>query len=350
LREGPLLRFNSHEMASRLSYLLWASMPDAELFAAADADRLTDPGEVERQVRRLLRDPRAKDGIAEFFLQWLDLTAVPELDKNKKRYRDFSPQLAQSMLEETRRLVTSVVLEGDGRLDTLFTSTASSVDEPLADLYQVEGPSGQGRSAVTLDPEQRAGILTRAGFLASHATFEESHPIRRGVAVADRVLCFDLPSPPDNVPPPRPPAEGLSTRERFAEHSKNACATACHDLFDPLGLAFEHYDAIGGYRTEDGGKPVDASGEFTADGVTKKFADAVDLVKFLSRTRSTHDCMVQQWLRYALRRRELPADQASLTAVQESFARTSDIRELLVALTRTPSFTHRAPTRGEPRP
>jgi hypothetical protein len=342
---GPLVRLGPYEMASRLSYLLWASMPDAELFAAADADRLSDPAELERQVRRMLRDPRARDGISEFFVQWLDLTGVPELNKNKKRFRRFSPDLAESMLEETRLLATSVVLDGDGRLDTLLTSTASSVDESLARLYQVELPEDAERAAVALDPVQRGGILTRAAFLAVHATFDESHPIKRGVAIADRVLCFDPPPPPDNVPPPRPPAEGLSTRERFAEHSKNACARSCHELFDPLGLAFEHYDAVGGYRTEDGGKPVDASGEFMVDGVSRKFADAVELVQFLAHTRSAHDCMAQQWLRYALRRREVPADHDSLAALQETFARSGNIRELLVALTRSPSFTHRAAVR-----
>jgi hypothetical protein len=343
-----LLRYNSHEMASRLSYLIWASMPDDELFAAADAGKLTDPQQIEHQVRRMLRDPKARDGIAEFFVQWLDLAAVPELNKNKKRYRSYSPALAESMLEETRQLAVAVVLEGDGRLDTLLTSTASSVDERLAALYDVEAAPGEDRSQVALDPEERSGILTRAAFLTAHATFDDSHPIRRGVAIAQRVLCIDLPSPPENVPAPRPPAEGLSTRERFAEHSSNACATACHDLFDPLGFAFENYDGIGAYRSEDGGKPVDASGDFTADGVYTKFDDAVGLVKFLSRSRNVHDCMAQQWLRYALRRRELPADQLSLTRLQDTFARSSDIRELLVGLTRTPAFTHRAPTPGEP--
>jgi hypothetical protein len=350
IKDGPLVRFSSQEMAARLSYLLWASMPDEALFAAADAGKLTDPAEIQRQARRMLRDPRAREGVAEFFVQWLDVTQVPDMHKNKKRFRDFTPELAESMLAETRALVDAVVLDGDGRLKTLLTTTASSVDAGLADLYEVETTaSGDERAGVQLDPVQRAGILTRAGFLTAHATFDQSHPVKRGVEMAQRVLCIDLPSPPENVPPPRPPAEGLSTRERFAEHGTNACATACHDLFDPLGFAFEHYDAIGAYRSEDGGKPVDASGEFMADGVNKHFQDAVDLVGFLSGSREVHDCLVKQWLRYALRRREVPADERSLARVQETFFRTSDIRELLVALAASPAFTYRTATPGEPR-
>jgi hypothetical protein len=345
--DGALVRLSGDEIASRLSYLLWASMPDQALFAAADAGKLAEPSEIARQVRRMLADPRASDGIAEFFVQWLDLSQVPELNKNKKRYKTYSPALAGSMLEEIRQLAVSVVLKGDGRLDTLLTSPAASVDEKLAGLYDVEVAPGAERAEVKLDPEERSGILTRAGFLAAHATYDDSHPIRRGVAIAQRVLCIDLPSPPENVPPPKPPAEGLSTRERFAEHSHNPCATVCHDLFDPLGLAFENYDGIGAYRDEDGGKPVDASGDFTADGVYTKFANAVELIKFLSRSRNVHDCMAQQWLRYALRRRETKADEGSLAQVQESFARTSDLRELLVGLATTPSFTRRARSPGE---
>jgi hypothetical protein len=375
---GPLLRADDHELASRLSYLVWGSMPDEALFAAADAGRLKDPEEVARQVRRMLRDPRARAGMAEFFVQWLDLTQVPDLKKNKKRWKGYSAELAASMLEETRALVDAVVIDGDGRLDTLLTSTASSVDERLAGLYELgqdrqaagepvaagttaaaddddekekeEHPAeGAGaRTAVRLDPAERAGILTRPAFLAAHATYDQSHPVKRGVEVAQRVLCIDLPSPPDNVPPPRPPAEGLSTRERFAEHGSNKCATVCHDLFDPLGFAFEHYDAIGGYRREDGGKPVDASGDFTADGVDKHFTDAVDLVRFLSRSREVHDCMVKQWLRYALRRREVAADEPSLARVSEAFSKTSDLRELVVGLASSPAFAYRRTSPGEP--
>ena len=409
IADGPLVRFNAHELASRLSYFIWASMPDDQLFAAADAGRLGTPAELERQARRMLKDPRAREGVAEFFVQWLDLGHVPELRKNRKAFKQFSPELARSMLDETRDYVSDLMLEGDGRLTTLLTSRATAVSEPLARLYGLPEPArppGLQAAAVAapddepedpdrddkkkkekgtenkgkkeddgasqpqrgrrsgppeppkplplhpaqLDPAQRAGILTHASFLAGHSSGDHSHPVKRGVQVADRVLCLDLPSPPDDVPDPRPPSEGLSTRERFAEHGRNECATACHDLFDPLGFAFENYDAIGGYRTSDAGKPVDATGSFTADGVDKSFTNAVDLVVFLASSREVHHCMVRQWLRYGLRRREVDAETPTLERIQEEFRRTSDIRELVVALVTSPAFTHRARTPGEPAP
>src|SRR6185295_7603896 len=163
-----------------------------------------------------------------------------------------------------------------------------------------------------LDPTRRSGILTQASFLAAHGTANESHPVKRGKTLADRVLCVEVPPPPDNVPDPQPPAPNLSTRERFAEHGKNACATACHSVFDPLGFAFEGYDAIGGFRTTDGGKPVNATGALSLGGQMRPFKDAIEMVALLSQADEVRECMGRQWLRYALRRREVQGDAASL--------------------------------------
>jgi hypothetical protein len=396
IADGPLLRLNPHELASRLSYFIWATMPDEQLFAAADSGRLATTQELERQARRMLKDPKARDGVAEFFVQWLDVTYVSDVHKNKKVFKQFSGELARAMLEETRDFVADLMLEGDGRLPTLLTSNVTSVNEGLARLYGLpdptrpapqktetaaavagseqdddeddrkdkdkdDGASGGSRAPVAsaapprqplvaarLDPSQRAGILTHASFLAAHASGDHSNPVKRGVLVADRVLCLDLPSPPDDVPDPKPPGDGLSTRERFAEHGKNECATACHDLFDPLGFAFENYDAIGGYRAEDGGKPVDATGSFTADGIDKDFVNAVDLVGFLAKSTEVHNCMVRQWLRYGLRRREVSAEEKAIERIQEQFRKSSDLRELVVAIATSPAFTHRVATPGEP--
>jgi hypothetical protein len=162
------------------------------------------------------------------------------------------------------------------------------------------------------------------------------------------VLCFDLPLPPDDIPNPKPPAPNLSTRERFEEHGRNECARACHDVMDPLGFAFEHYDAIGGYRTMDGGKPVDASGTLRLDGVERTFQDAIELVSLLSTSEQVRECMAKQWLRFALRRKEGRGDQASYEAIRAAFAEASyDMREMLVALVKTQSFTHRTASEGE---
>jgi hypothetical protein len=347
IHDGAVLRFNPYETASRLSYFLWASMPDEPLFAAAAAGKLETPEQIGEQARRLLKDPRARDGVGDFFVQWLDVAGLPEARKSRRVYRPYSKALVESMLAESRTFATSLILEGDADLQILLTGTVSYVDEGLAKLYGVQGVTGPGLRPVALPAGERAGILTHASFLAMHATGDQSHPVKRGVEVLQRVLCLDLPLPPDNVPDPKQATADTSTRERFAEHGKNACATDCHDLIDPLGFAFEHYDAVGAYRALDGGKPVDASGSLTADGKDKAFEDAVDLMGFLARSQEVHDCMAQQWLRYALRRKEVAADGPSLEAVKEVFRRTSDLRELMVAITETRAFTHRAASAGE---
>ena len=215
-------------------------------------------------------------------------------------------------------------------------------------MYKVDGVAGTALAPATLDKTQRGGILTEASFLAAHGTSQESHPVKRGKLLADRLLCIDLPLPPDNVPDPKMPAPDLSTRERYAEHGKNACATACHSVLDPLGFAFEHYDAIGGYRTTDGGKPVDASGVLDLGGKSAPFNDAMELSALLAVAPEVRAGMTRQWLRFALRRKEGLGDAASLATAQDAFAKSGyDLRELMVALTKTRAFTHRVASPGE---
>jgi hypothetical protein len=266
--------------------------------------------------------------------------------KDTTVFKDYTPALAQAMIAETREFVSGLMVGGDGKLTTLLTSTTSTIDPALARLYKVPGVTATGPR--TLDGSQRAGIMTQASFLASHATAADSHPVKRGKLVADRLLCQDLPLPPDNVPDPKPAAADLPTRQRYAEHGASACAAACHSIIDPLGFAFEKYDAIGGFRTTDGGQPVDATGTVMLGGQQRSFKDAVELVNLLAQSDEVRACMGQQWLRFALRRQDGPGDAASLASAQEAFRKSSyDIRELIVGLTRTHAFTHRTASMGE---
>jgi hypothetical protein len=351
IKEGSVLRFNSYEMASRLSYLMWASMPDEALFAAAADNKLATPEQIEAQARRMLKDSKTVDTLSEFFVQWLDATTLPDAKKSPQLYQNFTPQLIQSMLNETRAFAADLLLEGDGRLQTLLTSPRSFVDAGLAGLYKAAGVTGNQLQPTMLDGQQRAGILTQATFLATHAKADETNPISRGKTLADRLLCRDLPLPPDDIPDPKPPAEGLTTRERFADHGSNPCAFACHSVIDPLGFAFENYDPIGAWRTIDSGKPVDATGKLEIDGVSKSFKNGVELARLLAGSTEVADCMARQWFRYALRKKETPGDQASLRWSQEVFRKANgDLRELIVSLTQTRSFTHRTASMGETLP
>ncbi len=326
IKEGALVRFNDHEIASRLSFFLWGSTPDDTLLDAADAGNLRTPRQVDVQARRLLASPRAKAMLADFHQQWLDVTSLPDQTKDPKLFPAHSPAVARTMLDETAAFASQVFgPAGDGKLDTLLTA-----------------PGMFG------DASPRAGILTQRAFLASHAKASEPNPIKRGVHVAERLLCIELPVPPANIPDPRPPSPNLSGRERYAEHGRNECARSCHQIIDPLGFAFEHYDAVGAYRTTDGGKPVDASGTLDVGGATWRFANASELVRQLAKASQTRDCVTRQWFRYALRRRETPQDRSSLAAmnaVVESGG--GDLRELLIAATQSPSFFYRQPAAEE---
>ena len=351
IKEGSLIRLGPYELASRLSYLFWATMPDDALFTAAKEGHLASPDDIARESKRLLADDRAKAGVQDFFLQWLEIGNLDDLEKDPS-ITQFTPALTKAMNDETRNFVTSLFFGGqaDGKLETLLTSSTSVIDAGLAKLYEVSGFNGQGPTSTQLDGSKRAGIFTQASFLTAKADAVDSHPVKRGDALLRRLLCTELVIPADLVVPPLPePKPGQTTRERFSVHSSNPCAT-CHHMIDPVGFAFEHYDAIGGYRMMDAGKPVDATGTFTIGSGTLKFDGAVDLLKQLARTPEARDCMATQWLRYSLRRREIPTEAPSLKVLQTALGASGDLRDLMVAATKARTLTHRAPSPGEVTP
>jgi hypothetical protein len=346
-KDGTAIRLSPHELASRLSYGLWGTMPDDQLFAEADAGRLTTPDQLEQQARRMLKDPRAADAIADFHLQWLEVDGLPDAPPKEPRFKDYTPALAQAMVDETVAFATDTILRGNGSLEALLTGTTTTVDPALARVYGATA-TGTGPQRVTLNPAQRAGLLTEGSFLAMHAESGESHPVKRGATVLRRLLCTDVEPPANlNVPQAAPPAPGLTTRERFAMHAMNPCAT-CHRLTDPIGFAFENYDAIGAWRTTDQGKPVDASGSIVLPSGELKFDNAVGLARGLARNKDVQDCLATQWLRYLLRRDDRKGDAAVLQSAGEAFRAASfDVRALLVSLVRSRAFTHRTPSVGE---
>jgi hypothetical protein len=348
VRDGTLVRYNSYEMASRLSYLIWASMPDDAGFTTAEQNKLGTPDQIEAEVRRLLKDPRAKQAVGDFFTQWLGVTELATVPKDPKVYPTYSPELVASMLAETAAFAAHTVTEGDGRLGTIFTSPQSFIDAKLAVLYGNKAVTATTLTQAMVNPAERAGILTHGSFLAGHASADESNPTRRGKVLADRVICQEIALPPDDVPDPEKPMAGVSVRERFEKHSTQPCATACHGVMDPLGFAFENYNGMGAYQSMDAGKPVNATGKLTLDGKTVEFKNALELNKILSESKQVGACMARQFLRYALRRKEVVGDEQALATAEAAFAGKSyDLRELMVALTKTKSFTHRTPSSGE---
>ena len=274
------------------------------------------------------------------------MSDVKSAAKDTKVYPAFTSELAASMVAETSAFAANAVIDGDGTLTTVFTSSDSYVDVNLGKLY------GMAITSPTVAPTklkatERAGILTQASFLTQHASADESNPVKRGKLIADRIVCTEPLPPPDVVPQVKDPAPNISVRERFEMHDKDPCAAACHLMFDPIGYAFENYDGIGAYQTVDGGKPVNATGEIQLDSATKAFKNAIELQAHFAKSKQVSDCMGRQFLRYALRRRETAGDEPALAGALKGFGTSGDLRELIVALTKSRVFTHRTPSMGE---
>ena len=339
----------SYEIASRMSYLFWNSMPDEELFAVAEAGELSTSDEIAAQARRLLGDERAREVVAEFHARWLDLPALESVSKDPSVFPAFTDELRSLFAKETETFVDEVFWE-HGTADLLLDAPFSFMNGPLADFYGVAGPAGDAFERVTVDPSQRSGLLTHASVLSVHAKPARTSPVLRGKFVLDRVLCLPPPPPPDDVPPLMEAADPDATlRERMAEHRSNPACSGCHTLMDGIGLSFEHYDGIGGWRAEENGSPVDATGAIdgTKD-ANGAFDGAIELSTRLARSEDFHDCLVTHWFRFAHDRRETSDDRASMELLRHTFAESGyDLRDLVVALTQTDAFRYLRPIETE---
>ncbi len=334
------------EVAGRLASLLWASVPDDTLLDEAQAGRLGTPAQVATQARRMLTDTRARRAVAAFYEQWLGLAMLDVATKDTSVYQ-FDDQLRDSMRQETQRFVENVIWSDDGRLSTLLQAPYSFVNAPLATLYGVKGPADAlTYSKVMFDStQQRFGLLTQASFLAAFARPDSSSPVKRGAWIRKRLLCGDLPDPPNVIPELPEIMDGVSNRDRFAMHVSVPGCAACHKLIDGLGFGLEAYDGVGRYRTMDRGLPVDANGEITSTvDIDGKYNGAQELSAALGRSAQVQNCAPTQWLRYAMARRETADDSCALKAIREGFAASGgNLKELMVTLTQTDAFMNYKP-------
>jgi hypothetical protein len=283
----------------------------------------------------MLLDPKGRDGVVEFFNQWLDIEKLKVTEKDPAIFPSYSAAVRDEMWQETANFVDSVVRQGDARLQTLLTSNLAQPSPSLAPLYGI----APGTALAPLDGQVRAGLLTHPSVLAVHAHADQSSPVKRGAFVRERVLCTPLPDPPPAVNDTPPVANpNATTRERFSAHRANPQCASCHSLIDPVGFAFEKYDGMGLYRTMEGTLPIDTTGELTGTDVDGAIAGAVDLTQKLASSPMVQECMATQWLRYAVRREEGAADACSLQQVQAAFAQSGDVRQLVVAIVQSDAF------------
>jgi len=264
---GSIYPLSDIELASRLSFFLWSSIPDDDLLAAASQGRLRDRAGLERQVRRMLADPKSSALVTNFAGQWLQTRNLKTLLPNSDDFPDFDDNLRQAFGRETELFFESVMREDRNVLD-LLTADYTFVDERLARHYGIPGVYGSQFRRIVLPDEMRRGLLGKGSLLAvtSHAT--RTSPVLRGKWVLENILGTPPAPPPPDVPTlkePEPGAAARTMRQQMVEHRANPACASCHKVMDPIGFALENFDAVGAWRTRDAGTLIDASGEL-ADG------------------------------------------------------------------------------------
>ena len=261
---GATYRIDDYELASRLSFVLWSSIPDDELTSLARQGKLHEAAVLQAQVRRMLADRRAQSLVTNFAAQWLQLRNLRSSLPDKEEFPDFDDNLRQSFERETELFFDSVMREDRSVVD-LLTADYTFLNERLAKHYGISGIYGSHFRRVTLTDQARRGLLGQGSILTITSHGNRTSPVVRGKWVLDNLLGSPPPPPPANVPP-LDEGEGAAPkamRERMEQHRRSPACANCHKIMDPIGLALENFDAIGAWRTADGATPIDASGQLS---------------------------------------------------------------------------------------
>ncbi|QDV37978.1 DUF1592 domain-containing protein [Tautonia plasticadhaerens] len=298
---GDVRPLTDWELASRLSYFLWSSMPDEELFRAAFEGRLQDPGELARQARRMLQDPRASRFIERFAGQWLQIQNLDAVAPDPDRFPEFDDELRRAMRRETELFFGAIVREDRSVLD-LLDADYTFLNDRLATHYGIPGVEGPEFRRVDLPGDaRRGGVLTQASILTITSNPTRTSPVKRGKYILDQILGSPIPPPPPDVPELEEGPELAGTlRQRMEQHSTNPSCASCHRRMDPLGFGLENFDAVGRWRDSDGEAPIDASGTLPGG---DSFAGPGDLVALLkARADDFARTLAENLMTYALGR------------------------------------------------
>jgi hypothetical protein len=295
-------QLSGYDLASRLSFSLWDSVPDDVLLAAARDGKLTTRDAVLAQAERMVASPKARRLTNGFFAALVPFEETGTTVRDAKLFPGTSTALFKDMVTETHTFLEKVVWDDGGTVADLLSAPYSYLNAPLATFYGAPAPTGPAASQftrVTLPPAQRAGLLTHASFLTALAHPDEAAPVLRAAFVTKRLLCNVLPPPPPDVGQPDPPSPKLSQRQRYAAHSSVAVCHACHQLFDSIGFGLENYDAVGRYVTSENGFPVTGDGQVPAlDGQPVAFKGGVELARALAKSPQLRRCLERQLVEY----------------------------------------------------
>jgi len=352
LEDSKEAKWKPYATANRLSYALWDTMPDAALFAAAEKGELATTGGVQRQVRRMLDHPRARQSLNEFTGQWLRFDRILTAAKDRRRYPGFTRETAVAMTEEARIFVSDLVWN-DKNFMELFTAPHGFANSDLAAIYNVPVPASEFGRVQFPPASERAGLLGQALFLSATAKPDESSPTARGLFIREQFLCQHVPDPPAGVNTNLPPftaGKPQTNRDRLSEHVTNPGCAACHSLIDPIGFGLEKFDAVGARRDkfslsttgrtrEDRDKKtthwqleIDPGG-FVAGIANSQFTSPAQLGAVLAQSSLCQECIAKQYFRYIAGRAETGADRPVIRKITEDFRRSQfKFKELILSL------------------
>ena len=310
---------NDYEMASRLSYFLWSSMPDEELFSLAEYQQLQDDQVIESQVRRMLADPKARALTDNFAGQWLYTRKLSDVFRDSVLFPDFDDDLSDSMRTETELFFEWFLSENHNVLNML-DADFTFMDSRLSEFYDIP-LSGDGSSfeTVSTDGTVRSGLLTQGSILTVTSHTFRTSPVKRGKWVLSQLMCQEPPAPPPGVEALPEPDESVKTlRERLELHRTDPVCASCHMMMDPIGLGMENFDAIGAWRDTDHGEIIDATGVLPGD---LAFDGVPELAQIIKADPATARCITEHMFVYALGRGETAQDSCGLDEITDTWSK-----------------------------
>jgi len=345
--EGEHYSLSGYEVASRLSYTLWGSMPDAALFAAAADGSLASKEGILAQADRMLLDAKARGQFAAFHREYAHMgeaTRWAQIDHDTGVYPAFTQAQVPAMIAETEAIFEHITFEAAGTFSDLLTTNVAFVNADTAPLYDLDATGlGAELTQTTLDGT-RPGVLTRVGFLASQAKFDRSSPIYRGVFVQEGVLCTEFGNPPDGAASTPLPMDLATNRERVDAQTAGAECMGCHHgVINPTGHTFEGFDAIGKVRTMDNGVAVNTAATVPIGSTTLDVANAQELIAALAASPEAQRCYARKWVEFAYERVPNAQDACTVDAMSiKLMAGGYSILDLIADLTQSDSFRLRA--------
>ena len=335
---------DGYDVASRLAFGLWDSLPDQPLLDAAAAGQLVTREQVVQQSERMIGDPRVRWKLREFFLQWLRVEQVPDIAKDPIQYPQFNELIAADLRSSLDLFLDDIIGSESADFRQLFRADYLYLNGRLSQFYGARLSADAPFQKVYLDQHERAGVLTHPYLMSSFAYTASSSPIHRGVFVARSILGRVLRPPPEAVAPLAPDLHpDLTTRQRVLLQTKPESCQSCHGMINSLGFTLEHFDAVGRYRKEEKGRAIDATGSYESrNGELVEFKDIRALATFLTNTDETHAAIVQQLFHHLVKQPIRAYSRQTLPELKRFFA-THDfnLRKLMVEIMATSALTPR---------